>query len=137
MGHDIAAMRHHVVTLQVGIVLGHIRGNVELHLRYGLSARISQHLVDYAGYVEYDVLVGRVAVVSVAMPVAATDVYLDIAHPEHAVYLHLGLQKVGAGVTVVAAGVEHLHTAPIGGGEHTERKYFVLPAVMKKLFHGF
>ena len=128
---DTAATRHKVGSQQCGIVLCNVWRDVELQLRNGLPTGVIQLLVDFAGYVEDDVLVGGVAVVTVTMPVARLVVYLHVAHPQHTVNLHLGFEKIGACILVVTTGVEHLDTAPIDGGKRAKRENLVLPAVVE------
>jgi len=69
-------------------------------------------------------------------PITRPVVYLYIAHPNSIANLYLCIEKVGAGIVVMKTGIDNLDTFTIGGSELSKWKEFVLPHIMKQLFHG-
>ena len=63
---------------------------------------------------EYDVVVGRIGVVTVTLPVRRTQVQLNIAHPHRTAYAHLGVEEVRAGICVMQTGVYNLNLLTVG-----------------------
>jgi len=120
---------------QLLIVFEHVVGDVELHLHQRLALRVLCLHVDDAAYVEDDVVVSLVLVVTMQIPVARLVVNLHVAHPKGAVYLELGIEEIGTCVAVVQSGVDDFHRLVPGGGERGEWEELVLPHVVKELLH--
>jgi hypothetical protein len=92
-------------------------------------------VVDIVTHVEDDVVVGVVAVVSVAKPVGGVLVYLHISHPQRVAHLHLGVEEVGARVGVGEARVDEVDGLSAVGEEGCQWQQAVLPYIMKESFH--
>ena len=121
---------------QLLVILAHLLGNVELHLRRSVATVGNSVAVDGATDVEHHIVVGTVAVVPVAEPVGGAVVNLHVAHPQGTVDFHFRIEEVGATVAVVQSGVNHFHPCAADGGQRRKRKEFMLPAIMQQLLHG-
>jgi hypothetical protein len=64
----------------------------------------------------------------------AVDFY--IAHPHRTVYLHLCIEKIRTGITVVQTRVYHLYLFAIGSVHIAHAHKPVFPAVVQQLFHN-
>ena len=62
-------------------MLIHVVGDGELHLDEALALRVLGIHIQFAAYVEDDVVIAFVLVVAMHIPVARLVVYLHVAHP--------------------------------------------------------
>ena len=120
---------------QLLIVLIHVVGDGELHLDEALALRVLGIHIQFAAYVEDDVVIAFVLVVAMHIPVARLVVYLHVAHPQGAANLDFGIEEVGACIAIVQARVDDFHLLMDVGGELGEWEELVLPHVMQELFH--
>ena len=67
----------------------------QYHLRYGLAVAARYHRVRHIDHMKYHTVVGRIAVVVMAVPVARTDMYLHISSPPAPPDLYLGIEEIG------------------------------------------
>ena len=74
--------------------------HLEHQLRYALAIGAIDWRVVLVHYMQNDAVVGAVAIVAMAFPVAGTHMHLDVAHPRLSVNLHFGVEEVGASVGV-------------------------------------
>ena len=61
---------------------------------------------------------------------------LDVAHPQAAVDLDLGIEEVGTRVGVQQTGVDDAHLAAIVGHHVLAEPQLVLPYVLQQSFHA-
>ena len=122
---------------QLVIMLSHGVGNLQLYL-WQIASVVGQHVgIGFLHHMQHDVVIPCIAVVSVDVPVAAAQVYLDVAHPQRTADAHLRVEEVGPGVAVVQARVYHLHLASVGRRELVQWQQLVLPHIMQQQFHKY
>ena len=121
---------------QFGIVVGDLLRNGDFHLCQWAMV-VSEHLgVDSFAYVKHDVVVVRIAVVTMAIPVAGAFMNLHVAHPHGFSDSDLRVKKIRTGmVTVVQAGVDDLHFPAVGRCHTSQWQHFVAPDVVQQLLH--
>ena len=103
-----------------------------------LQARVQQAMDCYPGSLEIRDVMTEHVLLPVAEPVGCQLVDFHVAGPQHAVYSHLGIEKVRPGVDeVVYAGIDHFDARPLVAEEGRLAVEAVLPYVMEHVFHLF
>ena len=105
------------------------------HLRNDRPVAAANLAVVVCHDVEDDAVVGRVAVVAVAVPVRGADVDLDIPRPQLAADAYAGVEEVGARAAVEPALVDNLHGKAVGCRQRQIGPKAVAPNILHQLFH--
>ena len=118
--------------LHEGIVVGH-KGRMDETAQFEgrgngavLEADVAVVLIND---MENDVVVGRVLRMAMGVPVGGAEVHLDVARPFDAVDGQMGVEEIGACITVEVADAVDGDGLAIGG-EEVARHHLVLPDVM-------
>ena len=101
VGNDTIAGRISVRPKQFCIVLANMLRHRQHHLWYKVSLLRLHIAVGNANHMQHHIIIMCILVVSMQIPVARLVMYLDIAHPQRSVYLHLGVEEVWSGISVV------------------------------------
>ena len=117
-------------TTQFVVTAGYIIGAAQYELGNRLAVTAAHRAVGLAHYVQDNVVVGRIRLVSVLLPKGGTVVQFHVAHPQHAVQLQLGIEEVGACIGVGQAGIDDFHPLAVSGAEFLQRENLVFPKVM-------
>ena len=80
-------------------------------------------------------VIGRIAVVVMAVPVGSFDMDFHIPGPDMAADGYFGIEKVGTGIGVELSRVNDTHRTPVGGEEKFLRPQTMLPEVLHQPFH--
>ena len=119
------------------VVVANVGRNRELQLGNLLPIRIEEWLIHLASHMEDDVLVGSVCVVMVTEPIAGFLMNLHVAYPFDTIQLDFRPCEVRSSISIVDAGVEHLHQPAVRRTKFVQRENLMLPCVMQQLFHCF
>ena len=72
---------------------------------------------------------------TVLIPVASLQVYLDITHPKGVADTHLGIEEVGTGITIMQSGIDDFHRSSVCCLQRMEWQQTMFPRVVQQLFH--
>ena len=86
--------------------------------------------------VEDYIVVGGIRLMTVALPVAGTQVDFHISHPHRSADTHFGIKEVGTGIPIMQAGVYDLHRLSPGGRQGAKGQHPMFPDVVQQLFHN-
>ena len=101
VGNDTIAGRISVRPKQFCIVLANMLRHRQHHLWYKVSLLRLYITIGHPHHMQHYIIIMDVLVVSMQIPIARLVMYLDIAHPQRSVYLHLGVEEVWSGISVM------------------------------------
>ena len=138
LGNDAITGRIGFLGPQLAVVGHQLRRHLQGDLGRQLAVGGTCRRIDHPHHMEYHVVVSGVVLMPVAEPVGGQLVNFHVAGPQHAVYPHLGIEKVRPGVDeVVYAGIDHFDARPLVAEEGRLAVEAVLPYVMEHVFHLF
>ena len=85
---------------------------------------------------EDDGIVGRIAVVVMAVPVGSPDMDFHIPGPDVSADRDFGVEKIRSGIGVKPSRVNDAHRLPIGGVQELLRPQTMLPEILHQPLHG-
>ena len=84
-----------------------------------------------------DTIVGRIALVTVSVPIRRAKMHLDIACPDRSSQSNLRIEEVGTLIVIVQTRIDDLDRLPILRDEWFQGQYLVLPDVVEQAFHTY
>ncbi len=104
------------------------------HLRYFSAVGTQYACVAVCHYVKNHIVVGWIVVMAVAVPVGGLHMDFDISSPSLSIHFHLGIEEVGARISVERTGIYDPHCAT-GFQWKSQPEHPVLPKQLKYLLH--